>query len=60
MEKGTLAFGGQALLADEGGFSAVCINTDHEAFVPIYAVRAVFDGLAHVKNNIESCIKCGH
>lgn len=49
MEEGTLTFGGEALLADEGGFSAVCVDADHKALVAVDAVRAVLDGFTHVK-----------
>ena len=47
VEQSTLTFGCQALLADEGRFSAVGVDADHVALVTIDAVGAVFDWLAH-------------
>jgi len=51
VEEGTFAFCGQTLLTNEGRFPAVCVYTNHETLVPVYAVRGVFDRLAHCQEN---------
>jgi hypothetical protein len=47
MEEGTLAFAIKACLANKAWFSALGIDTNHEARVSIDALGAVFDRFNH-------------
>ena len=49
MKEGTLAFGVEAVLADEGRFVAAGVDADHGARFAVDALRAVLEWLVHTK-----------
>lgn len=50
MEESTLTFSREALFTDKGRFSAVGVNTDHNATIAIDTIGTVLDRFTHISN----------